>query len=265
MLLDLSKVLISWRVSVEVRLSSCLEGGEAFGSVWADDMAGCGRGFESHTDEREEMREELEEEGLSGKKIQKLLDEKYPPYPVNHYQVNSVTASNTRVIQIEASGDIETTVLMDKVPESQADADEIAARVRQNPPFIYGRLVSLDEQGALIMAGFVADRFTSGKVFQAVYNNTVLPVVDFTPAPAISNFTFHRGDRFPNWQDDLLVGTLKAATLYRLRIKDGQLKEQEKLIADFGRIRDVAMGDDGLVYIVIEHNENGSLWRLVPE
>ncbi len=130
-----------------------------------------GRGFESHTDEREELREQLEEEGLSPKKILKALDEAYPPYPVNHYQVNSVTASNTRVIQIEASGDIETTVLMDRVPETQEEADEIAARVRQNPPFIFGRLVSLDEQGALVMAGFVAERFTNSRVFQAVFDH----------------------------------------------------------------------------------------------
>ncbi len=94
--------------------------------------------------------------------------------------------------------------------------------------------------------------------------DTVLPVVDFTPAPAISNFTFHNGEQFFSWDNDLLVGTLKASTLYRLRIENGKLVEQEKLITDFGRIRDVAMGDDGLVYIVLEHNENGSLWRLSP-
>ena len=95
--------------------------------------------------------------------------------------------------------------------------------------------------------------------------DTVLPVVDFTPAPAVSNFTFHDGTRFPGWRNDLLVGSLKASTLYRLRIENDRLVEQEKLITDFGRIRDVAMGDDGFVYIVLEHNETGSLWRLVPE
>ncbi len=94
--------------------------------------------------------------------------------------------------------------------------------------------------------------------------DTVLPVVDFSPAPAVSNFTFHNGTSFPGWNNDLLVGTLKASTLYRVRIEDGQLVEQEKLVTEFGRIRDVAMGRDGLVYIVIEHGENGSLWRLVP-
>ena len=47
-------------------------------------------------------------------------------------------------------------------------------------------------------------------------------------------------------------------------LKNNKLVEQEKLITDFGRIRDVAMGADGFVYIVLEHNEIGSLWRIVP-
>ncbi|MGI9327333.1 MAG: PQQ-dependent sugar dehydrogenase [Pseudomonadales bacterium] len=94
--------------------------------------------------------------------------------------------------------------------------------------------------------------------------DTVLPVVDFTPAPAVSNFAFHAGAVFPGWKNDLLVGSLKASTLYRLRIENDQLVEQEKLITDFGRIRDVAMGEDGFVYIALEHNETGSLWRIVP-
>ena len=94
---------------------------------------------------------------------------------------------------------------------------------------------------------------------------TVLPVVDLTPAPAVSNFTFHRGKAFPNWKNDLLVGSLKATALYRMRIENGQLVEHERLIADFGRIRDVVMGDDGFVYVALEHKEAGSIWRLVPE
>ena len=64
--------------------------------------------------------------------------------------------------------------------------------------------------------------------------STVLPVVDFTPAPAVSNFTFHNGTAFPGWKNDLLVGSLKAGTLYRLRIENKKLVEQEKLITDFG-------------------------------
>ena len=130
-----------------------------------------GVGYESHTDERDEMRDELEEQGLlTQKETQKEIDIRYPPYPVNHYQIRSVTHNSTRVIQIEASGDIETSVLVSKMPETQEEADAVGALVRQNPPFIYGRLVSLDQQGALITAGFVTDRLNSRETYSAVFD-----------------------------------------------------------------------------------------------
>ena len=97
------------------------------------------------------------------------------------------------------------------------------------------------------------------------FSATIPPVVDFTPAPAISNFTFHRGDQFPGWENDLLVGSLRARTLYRVRIEKGRAVEIEKLLTDLGRIRDVEMGYDGLVYVLVEHADGGSLVRLVPE
>lgn len=94
---------------------------------------------------------------------------------------------------------------------------------------------------------------------------TEQPVVDFTPAPALSSFTFYEGDRFPAWQHDFLVGSLRGRTLYRLRIRDGELVEEEKLVTDLARIRDVEVGWDGLVYLLLEHGEVGSIVRLVPD
>lgn len=96
------------------------------------------------------------------------------------------------------------------------------------------------------------------------FTETIPPVGDFTPAPSLSNFTFHQGKQFPNWRNDLLVGSLRAQTLFRLRLEDGAITERERLITKLGRIRDVEMGYDGLVYILIEHFETGSLLRLVP-
>ena len=95
--------------------------------------------------------------------------------------------------------------------------------------------------------------------------STELPLVDLTPAPALSNFTFHNGDKFRRWRHDLLVGSLKAGTLYRMRIRGGKLVESEKLLVNFGRMRDVVMGYDGAVYLAIEHDGNGSIWRLREE
>ena len=35
------------------------------------------------------------------------LDRRYPPYPVNHYQVRSITHESTRVIVMDPRGGIE--------------------------------------------------------------------------------------------------------------------------------------------------------------
>jgi uncharacterized protein len=130
-----------------------------------------GEGYDSHTEERSALRDKLEEQGVVAKTIQTRLNRIYPPYPVNHDQVDSVTHSSTRVIQVEASGDITTSVLMQKAPETQEEADAFGDLVRQNPPFIYGRLVSHDQKGALITAGFVTDRLSSREVYQAVFEH----------------------------------------------------------------------------------------------
>lgn len=94
--------------------------------------------------------------------------------------------------------------------------------------------------------------------------DTVLPVVDFTPAPALSNLTFYDGETFTQWKNDILIGSLKAMTVYRLRIQDGALEEMETLVRNIGRVRDIEVGADGLVYIAIEHGDTGSIVRLYP-
>ena len=96
------------------------------------------------------------------------------------------------------------------------------------------------------------------------FTETIPPILDFTPAPSLSNFTFHNGNRFPGWRNDLLIGSLRAQTLFRVRIEDGEVIEQERLITKLGRIRDVEMGADGFVYVLIEHGDTGSLLRLEP-
>ena len=132
-----------------------------------------GIGFDSQTDAREELRDRLEEEDEDISPLQLLLelDRKFPPYPVNHDQVRSVTHGSTRVVQIEPDGAITSDVLMRKVPETQAEADAIREIVRQNPPVIFGRYVSWDEQGALITANFVTDRLSGREVYQAVFDH----------------------------------------------------------------------------------------------
>jgi len=131
-----------------------------------------GEGYDAKTQAREELRSKLEEQGtLTSEEILKELDHQYPPYPVNHDQIQSVAARSTRVVEIGPDGSINSDILMKKPPQTQEDADHIRELVRQNPPFIFGRLVSKDEKGALIAAGFVTDRLNSREVYQAVFNH----------------------------------------------------------------------------------------------
>jgi hypothetical protein len=131
-----------------------------------------GIGFDSQTDARDELRDQLEEQGnLSPAEIRDRLDRTFPPYPVNHDQVRSFTHPSTRVFQIMPDGAIEQDVLMPKVPETQEEADALRELVRQNPPVIFGRLVSRDEKGALITAGFVTDRLATRETYMAVFDH----------------------------------------------------------------------------------------------
>ena len=67
------------------------------------------------------------------------------------------------------------------------------------------------------------------------------PVVDLTPAPAVSSFVFYDGAAFPKWRGNMLVGTLKATELYRMVIEHDRVVPVETLVEGMGRIRDVGI------------------------
>jgi aldose sugar dehydrogenase len=90
------------------------------------------------------------------------------------------------------------------------------------------------------------------------------PVVDLTPAPAVSSFVVYEGKPFRKWRGDLLVGSLKATELYRMQVKGDRVVHRETLLKELGRIRDVAVGVDGLVYLLLEHQSGGRILRLSP-
>jgi glucose/arabinose dehydrogenase len=96
-------------------------------------------------------------------------------------------------------------------------------------------------------------------------NDIEQPVVDFSPSPAISSFVFYSGNAFSNWQDNIIIGSLKARELYWLVIEDDQLVYKETLIKGLARIRDIEIGADGLIYLLLENQAGGKIVRLVPE
>lgn len=89
----------------------------------------------------------------------------------------------------------------------------------------------------------------------------------WVPSIAVSAIEFYTGNQFPQWQNHLLVGSMASEQLHRLVIKEGKVLEDEILMKGQGRIRDLATGPDGDVYLLINDTENphpGALYQLQP-
>ncbi len=73
------------------------------------------------------------------------------------------------------------------------------------------------------------------------------------PSIAPSGVAFYTGDEFPKWRGDLFVSTLLHNRLVRLEILDNRVIGQEDLLAELKtRIRDVAMGPEGSLYVLTD-------------
>ena len=90
------------------------------------------------------------------------------------------------------------------------------------------------------------------------------PVHHWVPSIAPSGMAFYSGNRFPRWQGNLFIGSLKFGELVRLEIDASRVVHEERLLnGEFGRIRDVRLGPDGLLYLLTD-SRNGHLLRLEP-
>ncbi len=81
---------------------------------------------------------------------------------------------------------------------------------------------------------------------------------------APSGMAFYEGERFPRWRGDLFIGALRDRMLVRLRLEGEKVVREERLLEGaVGRIRDVRVGPDGLLYLLTDE-ANGRLLRLEP-
>ncbi len=94
------------------------------------------------------------------------------------------------------------------------------------------------------------------------------PITYYNPSIGPSGITFYTGDKFPAWKGNLFITGMVGQKLIRMEIKGRQIASQETLIADYGRVRDVKVGPDGLLYVLLQNMngdaKGGSIIRLVP-
>ncbi len=87
-------------------------------------------------------------------------------------------------------------------------------------------------------------------------------VTYWDPSISPSGVIHYTGDLFPEWQGDLLIGGLSSQALIRLEIDGRSVTGEERI--EFGtRIRDVAQGPDGAVYLLTDQRD-GEILRLTP-
>jgi glucose/arabinose dehydrogenase len=90
------------------------------------------------------------------------------------------------------------------------------------------------------------------------------PIHYWVPSIAPSGMAFYAGDKFPRWKGDLFVGALRDQMLVRLKLDGEKVAKEERLLKGvLGRIRDVRVGPDGLIYLLTDESR-GVLARLEP-
>jgi len=90
------------------------------------------------------------------------------------------------------------------------------------------------------------------------------PIWQWTPSLAPSGMAFYTGAQFPGWEGDLLVTTLAGSMLLRYDVDNDSVLAEERMLSDFGeRLRDVAVGPDGYVYLAVD-DLDGRILRLEP-
>ncbi len=90
------------------------------------------------------------------------------------------------------------------------------------------------------------------------------PVYFWDPVIAPGGMAFHSGEAFGDWNGDLLIGSLTPGGVVRLSLEDGRVVEEERLLRDMGRVRDVEIQADGS-FLILTDREDGEVIRVTPE
>ncbi|WP_348812131.1 PQQ-dependent sugar dehydrogenase [Flavobacterium maritimum] len=78
------------------------------------------------------------------------------------------------------------------------------------------------------------------------------PIYYWLPSIAPCGMAFVTSGRYPDWKGHLLVGSLKFKYLELVKLKGDAVVGRQKIALDIGRLRNVAQGPDGYIYIGVE-------------
>ena len=98
------------------------------------------------------------------------------------------------------------------------------------------------------------------------------PLVVWLPAIAAAGMAVYTGDEFPAWKGNLFVGALQqggipgTGHLQRIVFNEHmeELRRESMLTELRQRVRGVHAGPDGLLYVLTDHDDDGTLLRIEP-
>lgn len=78
------------------------------------------------------------------------------------------------------------------------------------------------------------------------------PIYYWVPSIAPSGFAIINNPAFKDWNGNFLVGSLKFQYLEMLHMDGNRVTKREKVADKLGRMRDVKIGPDGMIYVAVE-------------
>jgi aldose sugar dehydrogenase len=91
-------------------------------------------------------------------------------------------------------------------------------------------------------------------------NGMEQPVYYWDPVISPSGMTFYKGNRIPEWENDLFIGALSGTHIARLVIDNNKVVGEERLLAtENQRFRDITQGKDEALYAI---TDGGRLYKI---
>ncbi len=89
------------------------------------------------------------------------------------------------------------------------------------------------------------------------------PILHWTPSIAPCGMSFVYSDKYPEWENNMLVTALANQHLHRVVFQDTTVVHTERILEGMARFRHVAHGPDGYLYVLTE--TPGLFFRMIPE
>jgi glucose/arabinose dehydrogenase len=89
-------------------------------------------------------------------------------------------------------------------------------------------------------------------------NNVSEPIAAWTPTLAVAGIDYYNHPDIPEWQNSILMTTLKAGKMVSLKLSaDGLsvIEQADWFVSHFGRLRDICVSPDGRVFLAVSNRD----------